>query len=81
MPEKYLEQIRLPEQSVNPLFHHLGIKVVELAPDKATLRLFIKPELIQGAGNAAGGVLAALLDEAMAHAVLAGTDQTNLLRP
>jgi len=78
LPQKYLEQIHLPEQSVNPLFRHLGIEVIELASDKAMLRLYIKPELIQGAGNAAGGILAALLDEAMAHAVLGGNKPNQL---
>ena len=72
MPQKYLEQVRQPDQTVNPLFRHLGIELIDLAHDNATLRLTIAPELIQGAGNAAGGILATLLDEAMAHAVLAG---------
>lgn len=78
MPQKYLEQICRPDQAVNPLFQHLGIEVLGLQPDKASLRLFIKPELIQGAGNAAGGILAALLDEAMAHAVLGGNQPGQL---
>lgn len=72
MPQKYLEQVRLPDQTVNPLFAFLGMEVVELTPDCAVLCLTVKPELIQGAGKAAGGILAALLDETMAHAVLGG---------
>ncbi|QJB56116.1 PaaI family thioesterase [Pseudodesulfovibrio sp. zrk46] len=78
MPHNYLEQVRQPEQSVNPLFRHLGIEVVELDADRAVLRLPVKPELIQGAGNAAGGVLATLLDETMAHAVLSGNQPGQL---
>ena len=35
------------------------------------LRLACKPEFVQGAGAVAGGVVAALADEAMAHVVLA----------
>lgn len=72
MPQKYLEQVRLPDQTVNPLFTFLGMEVVDIAPDCAVLCLAVKPELIQGAGFAAGGILAALLDETMAHAVLGG---------
>lgn len=60
------------DQTVNPLFRFLGVEVEEISPGRAVLRLLVKPELIQGAGVAAGGVLATLLDEAMAHAVLAG---------
>ena len=72
MPHKYLEQVRKPDQDVNPLFAFLGMEVMDIAPDRATLRLPVKPELIQGAGFAAGGIIAALLDETMAHAVLGG---------
>lgn len=72
MPQQYLESVSQFDQTVNPLFTFLGIQIIELAPDKAVLELVIKPELIQGAGKAAGGVLATLLDEAMAHAVLSG---------
>jgi uncharacterized protein (TIGR00369 family) len=72
MPKEYLEKVRQAGQTVNPLFAFLGVEAEEIAPDRAVLRLRVKPELIQGAGMAAGGVLATLLDEAMAHAVLAG---------
>lgn len=72
MPHKYLELVAKPDQDVNPLFSFLGIEIVELVTDCASLQLTIKPELIQGAGQAAGGVIATLLDEAMAHAVLSG---------
>ena len=72
MPQKYLEAVREPGQTVNPLFVLLGVDVKHIAPDEARLGLVIKPELVQGAGMAAGGILATLLDETMAHAVLAG---------
>ena len=72
MPKQYLEAIKHPEQSVNPLFSFLGLEVEAFEPDRAVLRLAGRPELVQGAGLVAGGILAALLDETMAHAVLAG---------
>lgn len=78
MPHEYLDQIREPGQTVNPLFTFLGIEVVDLTPDRATLHLLVKPELIQGAGVGAGGVCATLLDEAMAHAVLGGNNPGEL---
>ncbi|BDQ34116.1 PaaI family thioesterase [Pseudodesulfovibrio portus] len=72
MPRQYLEAVKHPEQSVNPLFAFLGLEVETFEPDRAVLRLVCRPELVQGAGLVAGGVLATLLDETMAHAVLAG---------
>ncbi|MDC0335297.1 PaaI family thioesterase [Pseudodesulfovibrio sp.] len=78
LPQKYLDAVQQPDQKVNPLFRFLGMEVVEIAPDRAVLRLPVKPELIQGAGLAAGGVLAALLDETMAHAVLGGNNPGEL---
>lgn len=67
---KYLEEVQKDKQSVNPLLNTLGIKIVELNPSKAVLSLTITPELTQGAGNLAGGILATLADEAMAHVLI-----------
>jgi uncharacterized protein (TIGR00369 family) len=72
MPRSYLDAVRRPGQTVNNLFAFLGIIVDTLEPDRAVLRLPFRPELTQGAGMVAGGVLATLLDETMAHAVLGG---------
>ncbi len=75
MPHAYLEQVRQKDQTINPLLAFLGIEVDEIKPDNAVLRLPAKPELLQGAGVVAGGILATLLDETMAHAVLGGNPQ------
>lgn len=72
--ERYLESVRQPNQAVNPLFTFLGISVIKIDKDHATLSLTAKPELMQGAGQLAGGILATLLDETMAHAVLGGNN-------
>jgi len=72
MPTTYLDAVRRPGQTVNNLFAFLGIEVDAIEPERAVLRLPYRPELTQGAGLVAGGVLATLLDEAMAHAVLGG---------
>ena len=71
MPSSYLEAVRQPGQTVNPLFAFLGIILVEAGPDRAVLDLPIKPEFFQGAAVVAGGIISALADEAMAHLVLA----------
>ena len=71
MPSDYLERLRRDPAAANPLFARLGIVPVEIVPGRAVLELPFKPSLLQGAGQLAGGVQAAVLDEAMAHAVLA----------
>jgi len=68
----YLAAVARPGQTVNNLFGFLGVEVEEISPVQARLRLPLRPEFLQGAGMLAGGVLASLLDETMAHAVLPG---------
>lgn len=74
MIRRYLEEIIKPGQQVNPLFTMLGIEVERIADGEAVLVLPPGPGLIQGAGVVAGGVLATLADEAMAHAVVGGLE-------
>jgi uncharacterized protein (TIGR00369 family) len=71
MLKEYLTAVRKPGQGVNPLFKLLGVEVEEITPEAAKLRLPFKSGLLQGGGVIAGGVMAALADEAMAHVVLA----------
>ncbi len=47
----------------------LGVKIVELHEDGATLRLALKPEHLNGAGVVHGGVTATLADAAVGVAV------------
>ncbi len=76
MYQHYLSQVGQPGQTVNPLFAFLGVIVEVLEPGRAVLSLKVRPELIQGAGVAAGGILATILDEAMAHAILPTLTET-----
>ncbi|MFP5221901.1 MAG: PaaI family thioesterase [Acidobacteriota bacterium] len=75
MPGNYLEAVRKAGQAVNPLFAFLGMVVVEIGPERAVLDLPFRQEFLQGAGAVAGGIIAALADEAMAHVVLANLGQ------
>lgn len=70
MPQHYCNNVRKPGQTVNPLFAFLGVAVGDITDGRAELSLPLRPEFIQGAGVVAGGILATLLDEAMAHAVI-----------
>ncbi len=74
MRDQYLEAVRQPDQIVNPLFNLLGVVVEQIDADAAVLRLPPNPGCVQGAGIIAGGVLATLADEAMAHVVIAGLE-------
>lgn len=71
MPQEYLSEVQKAGQAVNPLFRFLGVEILEISQEQTVLHLRFRPEFIQGAGVVAGGVLAALADEAMAHVVLA----------
>lgn len=74
MIDAYLSAVRQESQTVNRLFGYMGIRVVEITPAHAVLALPFREEFLQGAGSLAGGIQAALMDEAMAHAVLAGLE-------
>ncbi|WP_243367525.1 PaaI family thioesterase [Fundidesulfovibrio soli] len=74
MSSSYLDEVLKPDQRVNALFNLLGVRPVRLGADGAELELPFKPDLLQGAGVLAGGVMAALADEAMAHVVLANLE-------
>ena len=69
--QTYLKKVQQPGQNVNPLFACLGVVVEKLSHENVVLRLPFRPDFIQGAGMIAGGILATLADEAMAHAALA----------
>ena len=69
--QEYLKKVQLPDQTVNPLFAALGIIIKKLSSEKVVLQLPFKPDFIQGGGLIAGGIIATLADEAMAHAALA----------
>ncbi len=71
----YLEALQEPGQTVNPLFNALGIQVEHVGDGEAALALAPNRDLVQGAGVIAGGVLATMADEAMAHAVIGGLDE------
>ncbi len=71
VPQGYLKKLLEKGQDVNPLFNHLGIVIEQITKDKVILRLPHNHGFIQGGGVIAGGIMAMLADEAMAHVVLA----------
>ena len=75
MYTNYFNAVCKPGQSVNPLFSYLGMEIICYEPGNVIFRLPYKPEFHQGAGRIAGGIIATLIDESMAHAVLASIDE------
>lgn len=71
MPQTYLKKLQEDGQTVNPVFNFLGIVIEQISKEKVILRLPFKPGFIQGGGVIAGGIMATLADEAMAHLVIA----------
>lgn len=70
MSKQYLCAVRDADQEVNPLFRFLGASLVCAEEGEAVITLPVTENLGQGAGVVAGGILATLADEAMAHACI-----------
>lgn len=73
--QDYLKYVCEAKQDVNNLFNALGVKVENIDQDACILRLPIKPLLLQGAQKVAGGIIATMADEAMAHCVISGLEE------
>ena len=68
--QQYLKALCETAQKVNPLFTFLGARLTSAEQGQATIVLPVSEHFAQGAGVVAGGILATLADEAMAHAVI-----------
>lgn len=65
----YLRDL-LKGEKVNPFLEFLQVEVGEIGEGRAVFRLAVRPEYLQGAGYVQGGIMVALADEAIAHAVM-----------
>lgn len=70
MPRQYLAAVRAEGQTVNRLFRLLEARLVSAEDGRAEIAAPANHHFSQGGGMVAGGILATLADEAMAHAVL-----------
>ena len=73
--ESYFSAVRLPDQEANQVFKLLGARLGQAQNGTAEITLPMSASLTQGAGFIAGGILATLADEAMAHAVMSLVDE------
>ena len=70
MPKAYLDAVQAEDQRVNALFTFLGARLEAAGEGEAVITMPVTRKVAQGGGMVAGGILATLADEAMAHAVL-----------
>lgn len=68
--QQYLEAVCCVGQHVNPLFRFLGACVRVAEQGRCVIDLPVSHNLTQGGGLVAGGILATIADESMAHAVI-----------
>jgi uncharacterized protein (TIGR00369 family) len=68
--KKYLEKIKADQKGLNPFLDFMGIKLTKSADGYAQFSMPVRPEYLQGAGAVQGGLIVALADEAIAHAMM-----------
>ncbi len=66
----YLRRLSAGEKGLNPFLEFLGMTLDDLGEGYARFRMPVRPEHMQGAGAMQGGVIVAMADETIAHAVM-----------
>ena len=66
----YLQRLQAGEEGLNPFLSYFGIALEELQEGYARFRMPVRPEYMQGAGFMQGGVIVAMADETIAHAIM-----------
>ncbi|MCU0630369.1 MAG: PaaI family thioesterase [Methanoregulaceae archaeon] len=61
----YIARIRDRGRDANPFFCLMGIDIVSLEKGKASLRMKVRDDMLNGEGYLQGGMFTALADEAM----------------
>ena len=57
-------------KGLNPFLDFMGIELAELKEGYAQFRMPVRPEYLQGAESMQGGLIVALADETIAHAMM-----------
>ncbi|HOO40044.1 MAG TPA: PaaI family thioesterase [Syntrophales bacterium] len=66
----YLKQLHEGNSEINPFLGFMGIRYESIKEGYARFRMTIRPEYLQGAGLVQGGVMVAMADESIAHAIM-----------
>ena len=67
---EYLDQLRAGKKGLNPFLEFLDVTVMETSDGLARFKMPVRPEYLQGAKAMQGGLIVALADEAIAHAIM-----------
>ena len=78
-PDRYSREGILAFAEQFPFFKLIGLEILEVEPGRSRTRIEHRPDLAQPAGIMHGGVIAALVDTGIAHALLM-TDRFRELR-
>ena len=65
----YIERIRTGGRDANPFFTLMGIEIGDSGRGYATLRMPVRPDMLNGEDFLQGGLFTALADEAMVLAI------------
>lgn len=65
-----MERIKAGEKGLNPFLDFMGVELTELKEGSARFRMPVRCEYLQGANAVQGGLIVALADEAIAHAMM-----------
>jgi len=66
----YLKNLQKGQKGLNPYLDFFNITLVELSYGRASFKMPVRPEYLQGANSMQGGLIVALADEAIAHAMM-----------
>lgn len=66
----YLRRLQSGEEGLNPYLDFFGIVLEALQEGYARFRMPVRPEYIQVAGFMQGGIIVAMADEAISHAIM-----------
>jgi len=75
----YLRRLRSGETGLNPFLDFFGMVLEDLQEGYARFRMQVRPEYMQGVGYMQGGVIVAMADEAIAHAIMTVLDPDTAL--
>ena len=70
----YLKRLQAGEKGLNPVVDYLEMKIEEVREGYVCMRMPFRPEYLQANGYLQGGLMVALADEAIAHAIVTVLD-------
>lgn len=67
---EYLEKLRAGQKGLNPYLDFFNVALTDLSDGRVCFKMAVRPEYLQGAKMMQGGLIVALADETIAHAMM-----------